>query len=560
MFTKIHLNKGRINLVAAAIIFAGAVLISYALVAQALSKDDIVYPVKELGNCADESECRSYCDSPENIKQCVAFAEKHNLISQNELEHAKKFIAVGAKGPGGCDSASSCESYCEDIDNIDECLAFAERTGLIPPDELEEARKVQAALKSGATLPGGCRNKNECEAYCENPNNMETCIAFGEAAGFIPPDELVEAKKVLAAIKQGATPPPCRGRNECDTYCRAPENMESCLTFAEAAGLIPESELQDAKKMLSAIKKGIKPPACGGREECDAYCSEDAHFEECLNFAEAAGFIAPEEVEMARKTGGKGPGNCKGREECEAFCQNPANQETCFSFAKEHGLLKEEDLRRMEESKQQILQGIDNAPPEVKTCLESVIDIDGIRSGTVMPREDIGQKMQSCFEQFMPKPERPGLNGEFPEGFQPPPGFEGGFPPGFEGSQPPEGFRPPEGFAPPEGFPTEGGSASGGEGNFQKQSEEQYRQQFEQQYQQQYEQQYQQEYQSQYEQQYQQQYQQQEQLIQQQFQQPQEFQQPPAEFTPPPPEPTSGIGSGSILGIVIAPFLKVLGF
>ena len=327
------------------------------------------------------------------------------------------------------------------------------------PSELEEARKVQTALAIGLTLPGGCRTEQECEAYCENPNSMEECIIFGETAGFIPPDELAEARKVLEAIKKGITPPPCRGKTQCETYCRQPENMESCLTFAEAAGFIPPEELADAKKMLFAIRKGIKPPPCASKTACDDYCSREDNFTECLAFAEAAGFIAPEEVEMARKTGGKGPGGCQGREECEAFCHNPENQETCFNFGREHDLIPEEDLHRIEEGKQEILRTFEQAPPEVRTCLENAFGsgvIDGIRAGTVMPKEEMGEKIRACFEQFMPSP------GEF------------GPPPGFEGQMPPEGFQPPEGFHPPEGFPEE----------YQQQYEEQFRQQYEQQYQQ----------------------------------------------------------------------------
>src|SRR3989344_4276070 len=307
MFTKTHFSNSYFNLILAAAIVAGALFVSYALIAQALSKDDIVYPAAELNGCKNEAECRAFCDDPANIEVCVAFAKKYSLISEEEAGRADKFIAAGAKGPGGCDSAASCESYCNDISRMDECLAFAERTGLMPPNELEEARKVQAALKSGATLPGGCRNKNECESYCENADHME------------------EARKVLIAVKAGAKPPPCRGKQACESYCSEPTNFESCIAFAEAAGLIPAEELADAKKMLVAIQKGVKPPACRGKAECEAYCSDESHFDECLNFAEAAGFIAPEEVEMARKTGGKGPGDCKGREQCEAFCQDPAN-------------------------------------------------------------------------------------------------------------------------------------------------------------------------------------------------------------------------------------------
>ena len=49
-------------------------------------------------------------------------------------------------------------------------------------------------------------------------------------------------------------------------------------------------------------------------------------------FAEAAGFMRPEEMKMARKTKGKGPGGCKGKDECEAFCQNEENMETCATL------------------------------------------------------------------------------------------------------------------------------------------------------------------------------------------------------------------------------------
>ena len=91
-----------------------------------------------------------------------------------------------------------------------------------------------------------------------------------------------------------------------------------------------DKEKEDSQKILQAIRKGVKPPACKGKEECDVYCNEESHFEECMNFAEAAGFMTAEDAAMARKTGGKGPGDCKGKEECEQFCQNPENQEECI--------------------------------------------------------------------------------------------------------------------------------------------------------------------------------------------------------------------------------------
>lgn len=356
----------------------------------AAGSPDIQFPVKELGGCKSENDCKSYCDNPQNLEACISFAEEHNLMSSEEVGQAKKFVAAGGKGPGGCTSKEACENYCNDVNNISECIAFAEKSGIIPPQELEEAKKVKAALEKGAKLPGGCKNKRECDNYCGASEHMEECINFAEAAGFIPPEELANAKKALEAIKKGAKPLPCRGKDECDSYCEKPEN-----------------------------------------------------FEACINFAETAGFMSSEESAMARKTGGKGPGDCRGKDECEAFCKNPENQETCFNFGKEHGLIPEGDLKEMEEGKQKMKEGLLNVPPEVLECLTSAFGnefIEKLKTGTAMPSRDMGDKMRGCFEKMGPPKEMPG---EVPQQ---------GMPPREDGKRmmPPEGFIGPGGCKTPE--------------------------------------------------------------------------------------------------------------
>lgn len=420
-FFKMQILKINYNLIISAAIIAASLSVSFVLIARATSAEDIVYPVAELGNCKNETACRSYCDKPENIKACVNFAEKHNLLSDEELERGKKFAEIGT-GPGGCKDQASCESYCNDVSRIDECLAFAEKNDFMSREELKEARAVQKALAQGAKLPGGCKNKKDCDVYCENPDNMEQCIAFGEAAGFIPQEELKEAKQVLEAMKRGVRPPPCRGREACDVYCSDPNNLEQCLAFAEAAGFMKPEEAEMARKT-----GGKGPGGCRGRE-CENFCEDEKNFQVCIDFAVEHDLIKPEEAEMARKTGGKGPGNCKGKEECEAFCQNPENEEVCFNFAKEHGLIPEEDLQRMEEGKQQMMEGFNNAPPEVMECLNASLGselVEKLRSGTARPSRDLGDKMRSCFEQAMG------------DEMGPPEGFEGGPGMGFE-NMPPE--------------------------------------------------------------------------------------------------------------------------
>ena len=407
----------KIKLIFFAVLIGTAAMFFAAFVAKtqenAAGPSDIQFPVKELGGCKSENDCKSYCDNPQNLKACISFAEEHNLMSSDEVGQAKKFIAAGGEGPGGCTSKESCENYCNDVSNISECIAFAEKSGIIPPQELEEAKKVKAALEKGAKLPGGCKNKKECDAYCGASEHMEECINFAEAAGFIPPEELANAKKALEAIRKGVKPLPCRGKDECDSYCGEPGNFEACIAFAEAAG-----------------------------------------------------FMSSEESAMARKTGGKGPGNCRGKEECEAFCENPENQETCFNFGKEHGLIPEGDLREMEEGKQKMKEGLLNAPPEVLECLTGAFGnefIEKLKTGTAMPSRDMGDKMRGCFEKMGPPEGMPRevpqqgmprreMERRSPEEMRPPEGTEMRRPPEEEEMRSPEGMRPPEGMMPSEGI------------------------------------------------------------------------------------------------------------
>lgn len=341
--------KINFNLIIYAIIIAAAILIGYTIVAVNAQVDDIVFPIKELGNCKNEADCKAYCDKPENIVFCVDFAEKHNLISEDEVKKAKAFAKVG-KGPGNCKNKETCEAFCERPGNIESCLAFAEENDLMSDEELEEARKVSKALKGGVKLPGGCGNKKECELYCDNSEHIEECIAFAEAADLIDDDELEEAKKAMKAIKSGIKPPGnCRGKKQCDVYCSQPEHMEECLNFAEVAGFIDKDEIEEVRRIMPLMIKGEMPGGCRGREECDIYCANDEYFEECANFAVKAGLMDEKELEMFKKTGGKGPGNCRGKDECENFCDNPENQNVCFEFAKEHGLISEEEIESMKE-------------------------------------------------------------------------------------------------------------------------------------------------------------------------------------------------------------------
>ena len=319
---------------------------------------DITFPVEELGNCVNQSQCKAYCDRIENFKACSEFAAKHGFtvkVEQSAIEgRVDKFVEIleAGGGPGGCKTESECRAYCEDPANIEACLQFAETHNLLPSDELGEAKKVAKALRSGAKLPGNCRNKQACESYCSQANHGEECLAF-----------------------------------------------------AEQSGILPKEELGIAKKAHELMANGESPGGCQSRDACEAYCSDSSHQQECFEFGVKVGFIKPEQAnEFRRFMQEGGPGGCKSREACEAFCNDQANQETCFNFAKEHGFIKEEDAQRMKESMGHMRIGLENAPPEVAECLKANLGeniIEDIKAGRLTPGPDIGNRMRSCFETHM---------------------------------------------------------------------------------------------------------------------------------------------------------------
>ncbi|MDE1970266.1 MAG: hypothetical protein KGI50_01685 [Patescibacteria group bacterium] len=452
----------------------------------------ISYPVSALGNCSSKSDCKTYCDDASHVQACLDFAEQHNLMSPNDVAIAKKFIAADTQGPGGCTDQQSCEAYCNDIGHINECVAFAKKTGILPPDKLQQAEQIQSALAKGVQPPP-CKNKEECDTYCSEPAHMHVCVAFGEAAGFLRGQDLENAKKMVAAIDAGATPPPCNGKDACDAYCAEPAHMATCITFAKQAGLMTPEEEKNSQGVLTALQKGVTPPNCKGKDACDAYCAEPAHFDECTNFAVAAGFMTPEDAAIAKKTGGKGPGGCTSKESCDAFCKDPNNQEACFNFAKDNGLISQQDLQNMQSQQGQMQKSLQNIPPDVLTCLNNTIGADTLQklqSGSIMPSSDIGKKMSQCFPQmpqqnahqqesggsntpFMNGPQQQRMNGpqEMPHS-----GQQQTMIPPFHGNSDQNGNRMPnqlnrntmpsqDGMIPQEHYPQQQGSMPPQEGN-----------------------------------------------------------------------------------------------
>ncbi|MFA6535836.1 MAG: hypothetical protein WC250_00170 [Candidatus Paceibacterota bacterium] len=306
----------------------------------------ITFPVADLGGCKTEASCKTFCDNKANIVACVNFAEKHGLLGAQEAEQARKFGAMG-EGPGGCKDQATCKSYCDGTSHLDECLNFAEKNGLMSGEDLAQAQKVALALKNGTSLPGGCKDKNTCESYCQISSHLEECLGFAEKAGFLTGEELAEAKKFAPLVANGETPGKCTSKDSCENYCK-----------------------------------------------------DVTHTDECFSFAEKNGLVSPEDAALYKKTGGVGPGGCRSKDSCEAYCNEPANSEACFTYAEQHDLIPADKLKEAKDGMAKMRTGLKFATPEVISCLKENLGEDNyasIESGSFVPGPTAGKAIQGCF-------------------------------------------------------------------------------------------------------------------------------------------------------------------
>lgn len=275
-------------------IFLSVVALFLAGAVHATTESDIQFPIAELGGCKSEDACFAYCEEPAHFEACYAFGTTNGLIEEEIDPEMIEAIAEG-QGPGGCTSPVSCDAYCSDSNHIVECISFAEKNGLMNDEELAEAKQVVVAIESGTSLPGGCTNKNACEAYCDDTNHIEECIAFAEAAGFISGEELTEAKKMMKLMKEGAMPGGCTSQESCDVYCQDESHFEECIDFSVKTGFMTQEE---AEQIKAGGKMPTGPGGCEGEEECNAYCEDPSHMQECIQFSVDQGFMTEEEAQQ----------------------------------------------------------------------------------------------------------------------------------------------------------------------------------------------------------------------------------------------------------------------
>ena len=142
--------------------------------------------------------------------------------------------------------------------------------------------------ESGITFPvaelGNCASKSECRTYCNNPANMRACISFAKKHGLMNAAEADRAERFSERLEAGEGPGDCRSPDECDAYCENITHLDECLAFAEEHG-IEDVGIEDARKIAVYLREGGQMPGgCVSRASCEIYCGDFSHARECYEF------------------------------------------------------------------------------------------------------------------------------------------------------------------------------------------------------------------------------------------------------------------------------------
>ncbi len=223
----------------------------------------------------------------------------------------------------------------------------------------------------GITFPveelGNCSDEKDCRAYCDKSDNMLSCIAFAKDHGLMNQKDVKRAQEFAQALQSGGGPGGCTSPNQCEELCSNLNNLETCVAFAEKNG-IKDEHFDQAKKILKHIQSGGQTPGgCNSKDECQNYCGEFSHAQECFDFAKAAGITQIkgavnvsnseqnptldqlQKLSELAKTG-ETPGGCTSKDTCEEYCKNQAHRDECVAFGVKAGFIKPEEADMIKKS------------------------------------------------------------------------------------------------------------------------------------------------------------------------------------------------------------------
>ncbi len=266
----------------------------------------------------------------------------------SEVEVSKKYgVTFPVAELSNCGSIADCGAYCRKDGNLPACMKFVNTHQLTKAD----------VLSFNISQLGNCQIGSDCRNFCNRDENIAKCIDFADTYDLLSSSNIEISRAFTAAIGSGGTPGSCRTLEECDHYCDDSTHTNECLDYVGKKKLVAEKELSASRRVAEGFRQGIETPGkCRGITECDNYCTDISHSSECMVYAGKVGFY-PSEIE-AGKAGkfialarqGATPGGCTSKEVCDAYCAISSHGVECTDFAVSAGLVSKDDAEAIKKN------------------------------------------------------------------------------------------------------------------------------------------------------------------------------------------------------------------
>lgn len=209
----------------------------------------VTFPIAELENCANFSECMTFCEDPVNYTACSDFAKQKGFWQEDKTLTNIDELYRQAKEELGCDSATACLDYCQQITNFDACDVFTKKLETIG-GYIEDPNQEDILAKAKEIL--GCDSYEACLSYCNDPANSQKCADFASETGLVG-----------GSVPVG--PGGCTTDTTCQSFCADPNNFSECSQFAP-----PNTNFTG-------------PGGCDSPSACRTHCEENPN--DCRSYA-----------------------------------------------------------------------------------------------------------------------------------------------------------------------------------------------------------------------------------------------------------------------------------
>jgi len=197
-----------------------------------------------------------------------------------------------------------------------EKFAKMQTGGFLPDRNLGE--QIRSCFEKNVPAgPGGCKSKEECDVFCSDQNNQETCFGFAKEHNLIPEEQIQQMEQQRK-----------EGNNQAGNMLNnAPTEVVSCLK--EKLGEERFSKMQSGSFMpdrgtgdiMKSCFEYFRPEQPQGNQQNN---NQPGQMQNSGSQGQpTSGFV--------------GPGGCTDPNSCQNFCADENNKEECANFQSRQG-------------------------------------------------------------------------------------------------------------------------------------------------------------------------------------------------------------------------------